>query len=448
MNNFLKLLTLVLLLLSGSNVLGQPVKEKFLSDSDLGYKIIEGFQKSQCEKAPTHECYATFERCQIESRKLWSKMFDGVPRQDWINEVCRRVSTKFELPGFYILLSRIYDKVHAAALRAGVGDIKRPSLGTLPIKSVNARVIPTPDVQIILFNVRFLEFANEMAKVTLMSIPFSSEGGRIAIDTSVQAFEKRMADSPSLLADFEGAILAFLEIRNQREIIPVPIIRPLLNVYSTGIESFAMAHEYGHIALGHTNQPIALDTGDILLRGFAMESKSASALWFEELQSDVIATRIIESAFQQMLEAGETDAEPALWAFFRTPEFYFLSREIVEDARSIIETGEELAGPLDIELVMLESLKLCTVTDGCNLSEALQRGADSGPDVFDGADRHPHLTIRREVVRYLLERSPVNEDDETMLAMSQMISRNIVLMWERVRPSFLRARKDVDAINH
>ena len=140
-----------------------------LSATDPGYAFVEDVQKTYCNRRPSHNCRFDFEQCKQISVRLWRDMFDEPPNPEILKKSCDRVSTQFELPGFYLLLNGLYSEVREVAPDVGLPKLDKVYLGSLPIKEVNARVLPQDPAlgHFLFFSVRFFEFANELAKVAM-----------------------------------------------------------------------------------------------------------------------------------------------------------------------------------------------------------------------------------------------------------------------------------------
>jgi len=95
-------------------------EEKLLSRSDPGYAFVESIQKLYCDKKPSHNCRFDPAQCKADNERLWRELFDETPSEDNLARVCERISTTFELPGTYRLLSDYYENVKLSAPTVGM----------------------------------------------------------------------------------------------------------------------------------------------------------------------------------------------------------------------------------------------------------------------------------------------------------------------------------------
>src|SRR5262249_33432276 len=122
---------------------------------------------------------------------------------------CSRVSTRYEEPGAYWMLQRYYEEVSSAAKRLDLSIQDQLAFGSLSVETVNVSI--TDDVnegtRIIVFNRAFFSFANEVAKVTALTIPFRREGIAIAFEHSEQAVISHLNLAPHIQEIFADTIL-------------------------------------------------------------------------------------------------------------------------------------------------------------------------------------------------------------------------------------------------
>ena len=122
----------------------------------------------------------------------------------------------------------------------------RPIIGAVPARDINASACPF-SVPIILMDIRFTEFANEFAKLAALSIPFKTEGDLMIVQGSVDASTQKISADTALRESFLGLIDYFLYSRPGPYTAPSTFTATIQIVYTEGIETFAVAHEYGHL---------------------------------------------------------------------------------------------------------------------------------------------------------------------------------------------------------
>lgn len=419
--------TVLSLSLVGFLVLSQtPAKDPpLLSATDPGYTFVEDVQKAYCNKNPSHNCRFDVAECKETTAKIWLEMFGETASPEILKESCARVSTNFELPGVYSLLNELYLEIREVAPQAGLPQLERVYLGSLPIRDINARVLP-PDPKLghfLFFNVRFFEFANELAKVAALSIPMKVENNHLVIDGSQEALEKKIAGDKEILFLFINRLMHFLEIESLKPALPPRDIQPILLRYQQGIELFAMAHEYSHLALKHAGGAKALDGMDLPAGPLGISGPSSD--WAQELESDFYAAKILKRISMQRLSAkGPHVAE---YMLISTPQFYFLARQVVNEANDIFFKEEQVHRQNAEELRLLNVAIDCTKKPECRLAEVLSKQVNI-------PQRHPDSSIRRNFVRVLLaDDNNSSNDSKAMTALAEQMNRNIEYMWSKVR---------------
>jgi hypothetical protein len=398
---------------------------ELLSASDAGYALIEVLQGETCKKKPSHNCNFDENACRILHAILSVKMFGEVDSENEIAEKCSRVSTKHEMPGSYKWLMGLYSQVHSAAVEAGLKKVENVRVGTLAVKNVNVSVTSQDKSigNIILFNVRFLEFANSLAKIAALTIPIKVINGRIAIDAA--DLEDIDADMriEQLLSD---ELFHFLELNSKPGPLPPKNIQPILARYQEGVELFAMAHEYGHLAYAHAGPQFLSDVAEFDRAGLNLSGNNGD--WAQELEADFAGTRIVFEISRKRLSASDLDIVDFM--LIKTPQFYHIAREIFMDAKEIVFRGNSLAPPNAREEELLEIAKLCVSNSTCELSKKIK---ESGMN----PDGYPHPRIRRKFADSILARKPIDSDDALMQLISNTMERNLIVIWDRLRGKYL-----------
>jgi hypothetical protein len=398
-------------------------EELLLSKSDKGYEFIETLQKHYCTKRPSHNCRFDSTQCKSQMTKLWREMFGELLSNEQATTSCAQVSTQFELPGIHKLLQDLNATVRAVAPFVGLDVVDGLRFGSLPIRDINARVLP-PDPALghfVLFNIRFFEFASELAKVAALHIPMKVEGETLAIDGSQQARDQRIHDDPELRFLFVNRLVHFLDLEGLKPVLPPKDIQPILARYQEGIELFAMAHEYSHIALRHVGPTAFVEGIDVDAISLGISGQKAD--WIQELEADYFAAKILRAATDQKL----VSADRAMTDFMMplTAEFYFLSRHIVADAIAILFGDGEKSEATPDENRLLDVALRCIAAQQCNLASALNQQ----PSIPIG---HPHPSIRRTLVRNVLTKRPSNDTDSAMQALASQMIRNVEYLWSEV----------------
>lgn len=395
---------------------------------ESGYATIEAIQGNYCkarpDHSPSHNCNFDAAKCRTTVEELWQKMFGEKPSEESLSQTCSQVSTKFEMPGAYRLLEGFYSEVLGAAPLVSLPKIEGIRLGSLPLREVNARVIPTKatETPIILFNIRFFEFASELAKVSALPIPMRESGGTLVIDGSKEALEQNLKSDRELLFLFINRLMHFLEIEGLKPAPPPKNIQPILVRYQEGTELFAFAHEYTHVALKHQGETALLEGIDVPAEVLGISGEKAD--WIQEFEADYYGAKLVQIIFEHRTKATNVHiTDPLLWA---TPEFYFFARELIDAALSILGGEETLPGPSDQERKLFAVAESCIQTTGCDLRANLL-------DTKLKPVGHPHPEIRRNLVKIVLRRpSNQSETEVAMQALADKMLRNAEYLGEQV----------------
>ena len=409
---------------------------------ESGYATIEAIQGNYCKArpnhSPSHNCKFDAAKCRTTVEELWQKMFAEKPSEDSLSWTCSQVSTKFEIPGVYRLLEGFYREVLWAAPLVGLPKIEGVRLGSLPLREVNARVIPmkASETPIILFNIRFFEFASELAKVSAMPIPMRESGGTLVIDGSKEALEQNLKSDRELTFLFVNRLMHFLEIEGAKPALPPKNIQPILVRYQEGSELFAFAHEYAHVALRHHGETALLEGSDVPAEVLGISGEKAD--WIQEFEADYYGAKLVQMIFEHRTKATDAHiADPLLRA---TPEFYFFTRELVDAALSILDGEETVPGPSDQERRLFAVAESCIQTAGCDLRAKLL-------DTKLKPVGHPHPEIRRNLVRVVIRRpANQNENEVAMQALADQMLRNAEYLGEQVK-SALRNPEMINLVN-
>lgn len=404
----------------------QPEDSELLSNiPSSGYATVEAIQRHYCKRAPSHNCNFDAIKCRAIVEDLWQKMFNEKPTDEALSTSCRQISTRYELPGVYSMLSRIYGEIKAAAPSAGLAKVEGIRVGSLPIREINARVFTAnaDETPIILFNVRFFEFASELAKVSALSIPMRKSRGFLVIDGSKDALEKKLTSDRHLTFLFANRLMHFLDLEGIKQELPPENIQSVLVRYQEGIELFAFAHEYAHVALKHRGRTTLLEGDNVSAAVLGISGEQGN--WIQEIEADYFAAKLLHAIFEQRTTARDAHiADPLLWF---TPEFYFFGKDLVDSVLLILDGREDGSEPSAIERNLLAAVESCMQHADCNLSKTLHK-FESVPN------GHPHPQIRRALVEMVLRRpAKQNEGELAMQSLAKQMIRNAEYLGDEVR---------------
>ncbi|WP_309380280.1 hypothetical protein [Cerasicoccus frondis] len=416
-----------------------PASKPLLSENDEGYKTLEVIQQKFYTQNPAYRHKVDYDEMVSFLDQLSQEIVAEDISKEMIAMFSDRVSTKYEMPGVHFMLKGYYDDVQAAASSIGYEAIPEPILGSLPIKKINVIVGKNQDDgrSMILFNIRFFEFAYEIAKVVAKTIVMREEGQYVVIDSSEEAFYRALENNPEILHDYLLVILEFLELGSRERIKPDADRLIVLSLYHRGIEMFAMAHEIGHVLMEHDGkvnalEPSALDGVSVIL---GMES-SATANWLQELEADYVAAQI-------MIELSKGDISNNRFidvGLRETPEFYFITREIYEDLSLLLSTGKQYRQPGAGEETFINFAVDAVDMDS---TDGFPESFSQKFTVVKHANVHPHPTIRRQFWEEITDIPTNNAEQEAILAITDIMNRNAILLWERIRPVIVENREEI-----
>lgn len=273
----------------------------------------------------------------------------------YLNAAIReKLPTCFENPMVYVMIKHYVSQVEKARKQLGLPLKQLPKYGSLPTASINAYSYPaefkpgdfSARGSIIGFNTMLFMFAYQMTKVTLptVTVSQSGQGNKIIIDPSKEAAIANIDNNPDVRTNFIMAILEFLRLTDHET---QPLDRKYdadLMRFTTSIELFAVAHEYGHLVKGH----IPIGVNKLQLSYLAPEEANKSIVeihsWKQELEADEIGVKLLIQVLKnEIAEQKDPDLIAAtkmrhLFAL-NAPLFYFKAGDIIDRAKNINESG-------------------------------------------------------------------------------------------------------------
>ena len=171
--------------------------------------------------------------------------------------------SRYERPDHRKRLSELVVKVERAALALGYQIQQRPVVGTLQTGDINAQAEPGPpnEGHLVVFDSGMFRFTSLAANIVVQAIDlhFSDEGGSLLFNTP-EAFGEHIATHPGVIIQFADLVFsqAVLKTCLLSGIYPLPArYQALANEFTDYIQTFVLAHESGHLVLGHVDLPSA-----------------------------------------------------------------------------------------------------------------------------------------------------------------------------------------------
>lgn len=304
--------------------------------------------------------------------------------------------TKFEEPYWYHLMSRMASDIEGKLVESGKHLPVKPLFGTIPTGRVNGLAVAVPDTnyRVILLEDGLFGFANLMCKC--ISMVFMKHGeskdGMVAVSTDEKDVKRALESNIEVPRRFFDALCAYLIGGHPHLAEPYIASREAMfigSVMRDSMETFVLAHEYGHIVGGHLGPAVGQKSiiGDLSIETIPVD-------WQHEFEADIIG---LEAMLAVQMERG-FDLALSFWG----ADAFFGCVDVIEKAVSVLMHGEER------------------------------------PWV---ADTHPPTADRRMMLRYVLSNSLKGTHDselESALGLASVVENVIESLWNAVRPQFLQ----------
>lgn len=249
----------------------------------------------------------------------------AVAMEQYYSESDGDLWSRYERPDRRRRLGELVVRVEQGAAKCGYKIPCRPVVGTLPTYDVNARAIPGPSGEghIVVFDSGMFGYSTLLGKTAGQAIDakLSADGGSLLIDAE-RLYRQHGYDWALLRqwADllFSQAVLGTCVYCEMVQVAPEHA--PFAEQLKEAIDTFTLAHEYGHVILGHT---------DLYGSGRSLEPKDAHA---QEFAADRVAFEIC------------TAWGGSLWSCLGGSVFFY-GREGGELAANVFLTGESRGEP-------------------------------------------------------------------------------------------------------
>jgi Zn-dependent protease with chaperone function len=130
---------------------------------------------------------------------------------------------------------------------------------------------------------------------------------------------------------------------------------PLVITFTQGMETFAVAHEYGHVIKRHASPTmnIRLGADDEPARKVGSVPVLARS-WKQEFEADEIGLRLVAELLKQ--NARRNESNDLRWVYtFKGALFFFRCLDLVEQAKAVRDTGKLPTPPSFAERVFLRA---------------------------------------------------------------------------------------------
>lgn len=197
----------------------------------------------------------------------------------------------------------------------------RPIVGTLPTREINAKAYAGPPGagDIVAFETGMFMFTDVLARVAALSLTVRTPSGTSGVVLDKMAILEHIAAHAGILLDFADLVvsqtyLGTCQYTDKREIPRGFGLEDTHRRLRDAADAFVLAHEYGHVVLGHARTAAAA---------------SAAQLRDWELQADELALQITLAAF-----------DDPKWAYAGAVLF-LMGVAVVDLADALRRTGDE-----------------------------------------------------------------------------------------------------------
>jgi hypothetical protein len=278
----------------------------FLSDSDPAYAYLEAVQEAAYANDPKAFRWTNLPSQRKQLEDLMKQLGSSDLEDAILNRLNRPIPTRFEEPNSLVMLDDASQLVEET-IGSSMPSAKRPRRGTLPASTLNARTIlvPRTDLQLVVVNAQIFGFLYEYMKAGLQTVSVNISGNTLDMSYGKQAFENGPRHDVQLMVRMSKILEDEVNHRRVRsEGIASEWERPLLMPLVTAMEFFVVAHEYGHIVLGHTSE----DRSEQVINASGSQSvRTLLRTWGQEAAADQFACSMLDRFLMSKAAASEAD---------------------------------------------------------------------------------------------------------------------------------------------
>lgn len=320
----------------------------FLSDTDPAYRYLETIQKLAFARDPKAWRWTNDEKQREAVKTLLAELdkldADAAKTENsytslynnFIKVLNRPVPTRYEEPNSLAILEGVVRQVEGT-MGSTASQRAKPRFGTLPTRGLNARTILVPDSQsrLVVVNTALFPFCYEYLKIGLKTVTFRNDGENLIMEYDDRAFERDARHNKELMVRLSKLFEDLGNLRSVRgQERPGAAEVPLLIRMVNAMEFFFVAHEYGHIALGHvSNQKDVIQLSGLNNQGLSVLRRS----WGQEAAADLYAFSLLDKYLSSDAARDEVHhAGVDLRQFLRlAPLFFFVFNSDAEEMQYI-----------------------------------------------------------------------------------------------------------------
>jgi hypothetical protein len=403
-----------------------------LSEQQDGrYAVLEDIQRRHCADSKALSCRFDTKQCSLHVLALMEAAqpplsdleFNAALNQ--LVQICGTQATPYEDAATHWLLEGALRDVDAAATQHGHHLETRPIIGALPLKQLNAGAISS-GVPVILVNERFILFVADFAALACQSVPKAMKNGRdVELFISEQSSFEEIASNQELAqAALDLYDFYFLDSGVRAHYEWDAFCEGVKEIYGWEALRFVVAHEYGHLLLGHPHSALETDSIRRTLTPARVDGSAPSKL-IRELEADMFAIRMLA----RMPPPSGADRFHFSRNSMRAVEFYFAMREIYATSVADGETSPRVPDRNKAEQIA-RRIAECIDKSECTL-RSFSMEIES---VLDHAD-HPPPEFRRRVAQlYRAKRARALKSEKAPEASA--LERNAWMIWAEIEPKW------------
>lgn len=169
--------------------------------------------------------------------------------------------SRYERPDHRRRLSELVAKVEKAVAERGHTIARRPVIGTLMTGDVNAQARPGPpgEGHIVVFESGMFSFLSLLGTIAtqVINAQYTTDHASLTF-LQPQAIGGHIARHPGIILQFSDLLFSQAVLGTSMFSAAYhlsPENQPFCNDLIDGMQTFILAHEYGHVVLGHTDLP-------------------------------------------------------------------------------------------------------------------------------------------------------------------------------------------------
>jgi hypothetical protein len=411
----------------------------YLYETDPQYVPVRNVQKAVCEAHPSDLCGSSPpETCVSLGEAVAKEVFPhGTAtelqsiRQN-VLEGCWLSASPYETLGTHWLIQQRLNAIRRLAPQQLGRAIPYPVIyGGYPAYEINAEMYSQQQgrTPIILVNTGLMLFANCMAKLVARTLPAETSGHATTVRTDEASSRAKIQSSPEL-RHYLIDLIDHFDTGKMPQLLPSTDITPIIQaVYIDGMETFAVAHELGHIYFEHGAS--SFDWSGMLdpMRKLFSNPPLTMPTALRELEADSYALAIV---FARRDEIRRSPLNPPFWAALPyAVEFYFIAQDVMDDARRL--RGLAVSDTLPYTDTMsadAATIAQCAFSASCRVSEL--KGIST--TLLQGK-LYPSHALRADVVRAAISTHALSSTDNvTQVAVA--LNRNMLLLWQMTRAEY------------